>query len=368
MQRTVDEARRERRLRRALVLCVWSGLFAAWPAFGSKVFLALFLTLTVLPPLSFFTQCAAAKRIALSVQAAALPVQKGQPIGVKITLQNNALLPLHTCMLTVMCRNTYTEESEQIVLSAAIAPRGDAEICFETKAAHCGYWQSEIAGVTVSDMFGLFAKTCEPAKTVSAGMPVFPEVYPVTVAVSPSAAEGFAQSERLTAQKGTDLSQSVCLRAFEPGDGLRQVHWKLSEKTGDWITREGAADGRESLLLFWDPSGSVQEPSLADALADAAASVCYALLDNGIPFRFVWTFSEDAAYAAPVAAQEINTRILEVVRRKTDLHPLPDVLFDGGRVLYFSVHRPADTAEEITYIHCDDGCPAPEQPLRELIV
>ena len=368
MQKTVDEARRRRRLNRALIGCVWLLCLAAWLWFGNRIFLALFLAMTVMTPLSYFVQLAAAKHIDVSLQAPALPVQKGQSIEARVVLRNRSRFPVHNCTLTVTCRNAYTDECEQFALSAHPAPKGETEVCFQTSSVHCGYLLSEITGVTVSDMFGILTHTRTLPEAVSAGTPVFPDVYPVTVAVSPLAAEGFAQSERLTAQKGTDLSQSVRLRAFEPGDTLRQVHWKLSEKTGSWITREGAADGKDALLLYWDPSGSTQSPALADALADAVTSVCYALLDSGIPFRFAWTLSDDAAFALPVAPQEMNTRILEAVRRQTDPRQTPDALTDGSRVLFFSVHRPADTADNITYVHCDDGCPASGQPLRELIV
>ena len=87
MKRTVDGAKRSRRARRAVFLCVWLFLPTAWLCFGGKVFPAAFLALTVLTPLSFFAQCAAVRRIGLSVQSPALPVQKGQPIDVRITLQ-----------------------------------------------------------------------------------------------------------------------------------------------------------------------------------------------------------------------------------------------------------------------------------------
>ena len=368
MKRTVDEARRERRISRALFLGVWLFLLIAWLWFGSKAFLAVLLTMTALVPLSFFLQCAAAKRLALSVQAPTLPVQKDQPIPFGIKLQNNAVLPLSRLSLTVTLRNEFTGESEPLVLSGCAAPKKSAEIDFESSAAHCGYLQAEITGVTVCDLFGFLTKTKKPPRPVFAGAAVFPDVYEVTVAVSPSVAEGFAQSEQLAAKKGTDLSQGVSLRAFEPGDTLRQVHWKLTEKTGEWITREGTEDGRSSLLLFWDPSGSEQAPALADALADAVASVGYALLDSGVPFRFAWTLSDDAAFAAPVAEQELNTRILEAVRRPTGSQPAPNALFDGSRVLHFSIHQPMETTDSFTCLSCDDGGLSPQRPLRELIV
>ena len=368
MQRSVDATRRRRRVHRALFLCVWFFCLASWLWFGGKVFAALWLTLTALSPASLLAQRAAAKQIAVAVQTPALPVQKGQAIGVTAVLRNHSLFPVHHCIVTVTCRNAYTGESEQTVLSARLAPKGSTQIVFATQAVHCGYLQTDITDVSVSDLFGFWTITRQLREPVSAGTPVFPDVCSVNVAVSPSVAEGFAQSERLTAQKGTDLSQDVRLRAFEPGDTLRQVHWKLSEKTGAWITREGSADGRESLLLFWDPSGSKQSPELADALADAVASVCYALLDSGVPFRLAWTFSDDAAFRAPVCEAEVNTRILEAVRRQTGSRQIPQALSDGSRTLFFSVHRPADVADNTTYIHCDDGCPSPGQPLRELIV
>ena len=109
-------------------------------------------------------------------------------------------------------------------------------------------------------------------------------------------------------------------------------------------------------------------PEIAETVANAVASVCYALLDSGVPFRFAWTLSDNAAFAAPVAEAELNTRILEAVRHPTESRQMPDALFDGSRVLHFSIHQPMETTDSFTCLSCDDGGLSPQRPLRELIV
>lgn len=58
---------------------------------------------------------------------------------------------------------------------------------------------------------------------------------------------------------GGGFSENHELRLYRPGDNLRQVHWKLSAKTGKLITREAMEPVRNSMLLTLSLSGSPQQ-------------------------------------------------------------------------------------------------------------
>ena len=55
---------------------------------------------------------------------------------------------------------------------------------------------------------------------------------------------------------GGGLAENHELRLYRPGDSLRQVHWKLSAKTGKLITREAMEPVRNSMLLSLSLCGS----------------------------------------------------------------------------------------------------------------
>lgn len=55
---------------------------------------------------------------------------------------------------------------------------------------------------------------------------------------------------------GGGFSENHELRLYRPGDNLKQVHWKLSAKTGQLITREPMEPLRSHLLLTLELEGS----------------------------------------------------------------------------------------------------------------
>jgi len=69
------------------------------------------------------------------------------------------------------------------------------------------------------------------------------------------------------------------LREYTRGDALRDVHWKSSAKHQDLVVTEFATQARTRAVRI--SAGAA--PGHADEMAEAAASVCVALLDVGLP-------------------------------------------------------------------------------------
>ena len=57
---------------------------------------------------------------------------------------------------------------------------------------------------------------------------------------------------------GGGFSENHELRLYRPGDSLKQVHWKLSAKTGQLITREPMEPKQSQLLLTMELSGTAE--------------------------------------------------------------------------------------------------------------
>lgn len=346
---------------------VWVFFLLLWLFTDSGVFLTVCLAMPVLSAGSAAVQWLARRKLRVQVGLPDGAVQKTQCVCGTLCAVNGSFVPVHRCFFVVECRNAYTHEKQALVCRASLAPGETVHIPLETAAKHCGYLLLSVRTVLYTDYFGVFALR-EKKTDASAGIPVFPDIYPVKLVLSPFATGGGAQGETTLAEKGDDLSQTFLLRNYEPGDSLRQIHWKLSKKYGTLITREGSAEEKDTLFVYWDPSGSVQEPALADAMAQAVASVCCALQDSGVRFRFCANPADMQTLCEEAAAEDIRFRILEAIRRDRDPAPMPQTA-GRGRVLYFSVHRP-EPNDRVTWIHCDPPEDAlrvlPDRPLQEL--
>ena len=72
-------------------------------------------------------------------------------------------------------------------------------------------------------------------------------------------------------KKGSDYSETFQLREYVPGDSIKQIHWKLSEKLDKLVVREASLPVQKSTLVFWDKyAENGFSPEEADAMAEVA--------------------------------------------------------------------------------------------------
>ena len=89
-------------------------------------------------------------------------------------------------------------------------------------------------------------------------------------------------SGALAPKPGGGYSENHELRLYRPGDSLRQIHWKLSAKTGKLILREPLEIKNALALLSLELSGS---PAEVDEKLGKLLWMMEYLIEKGIPHR-----------------------------------------------------------------------------------
>lgn len=92
--------------------------------------------------------------------------------------------------------------------------------------------------------------------------------YPESAPAYPEDCQEYAQDRR-----GLDRTEVYQIREYVPGDSLSQIHWKLTSKRETLLVREPACPVEQSLLFLVDRTWGTLEPSQADTLMEAAASI-----------------------------------------------------------------------------------------------
>ena len=118
---------------------------------------------------------------------------------------------------------------------------------------HCGGITVTARKVKVCDYLGLFRF---PVKQIREKT-ILVRPNPVPVDNPPDLNRHLARSWRPKA--GGGYAENHELRLYRPGDGLNQVHWKLSAKTGKLIIREPMEPTKGLMLLTMDLSGIPDE-------------------------------------------------------------------------------------------------------------
>jgi len=83
----------------------------------------------------------------------------------------------------------------------------------------------------------------------------------------------------VTAPRSGYGSEVFGVRAYQPGDPLRRIHWRTTARRGELIVREFEPPGLQNLGIFLDPDPP--EQAAADQVARIAASEAYDCLRAG---------------------------------------------------------------------------------------
>lgn len=163
-----------------------------------------------------------------------IPVGEEEALEVSI----HSPLPLPPCRCRFRVRHTLTGQKERL-------KTGDP-----LPTDHCGMLELHNTGFYVYDYMGLFRL---PLRRIG-DMQI--RIRPQAIAMkAPKELDRFL-SRSWQPKYGGGFSEQHELRLYRPGDGLNQVHWKLSAKTGKLIIREPMIPRQGLILLTMDLQGA----------------------------------------------------------------------------------------------------------------
>lgn len=206
---------------------------------------------------------------------------RGSNVALGIRLRHSCPLPVDDIRLSVSIGGNGDESQ---TLSIAARPFSRREYRQSIYCPHVGEFPAGATSARVGDVFGLFSVRRKTA-TREASLIVQPRIYPVdSLPFSP----GDSDDERAS-RAFEDATMPTDLRAYQQGDELKKVHWKLSMRRRELIVRVYEQPMRPDALLLVDcapPGGEAHDaPFVRDAICEAAVSVASVALSEGAPVR-----------------------------------------------------------------------------------
>ena len=222
----------------------------------------------------------------IDVQIAVNPAQeKGRSAKGQITVTNPCWLPKPMLGLTLSCRNLRTGETAESKLEISLLPKQKQTVDFSFDCPHCGKIRLEVSNVSFSDLFGMFSRRL--FARCKAEFTVLPQLFEPSVFLEHSDM-AMPDSDTYSPYKpGSDPGETFAIREYVPGDAIRQIHWKLSEKTDKLMVREfGLPMVNEVALLLETAGANTSEEN--DAITEVFASVSSALAAADIHHHVFW--------------------------------------------------------------------------------
>ena len=123
-------------------------------------------------------------------------------------------------------------------------------LSLDFKPEYCGSYAIRLEHVRVLDIFGLNSKPVQPP--VSRLITVYPKPISIHFTSYTTPHGLMEEGPQSVNRKGSDPLEVFDLRAYQPGDDIHRIHWKLSQKTEDLLVREPADSPRYDTLILMD--------------------------------------------------------------------------------------------------------------------
>ena len=225
-------------------------------------------------------------RVSLSVKEADQPESP-----IEIAVYNRGVFPVSMAELTIRTYNRRTEKERREVLYMNLPAGKKTRCALPDAATHAGIYDIQAGEFAIYDVLHLWKRRL-PAGG-SAETAVYPRVFDISMDIG-SSASSMPESERYSETRGgNDPGEVRSIREYIPGDPVRNIHWKLSEKADKLLVKELGLPVTDQFLVILDTtSGAEFAESALDSVASVFISVMKAFLLEGLEFTAAWTDPE----------------------------------------------------------------------------
>ena len=246
---------------------------------GTWIMAAVFLFSTVLLILSGACTALGGRKMTVTLH---LPKAsgRGETFHGKLNLRNLSVWPVFGGRGRICWKNQFTGECGEIPVSFSLGSKEAQTIEFEACSSWCGCVKVWFPEWKCSDFLHVFAVK-RKAETEACTV-VMPERQ--NSDFSFLTREGFdMESFRYSGNRpGDDPGETYDIREYQPGDSIRQIHWKLSGKLDDIMIREKSFPVDDNVLILAEAFQTERDPKRAETVAEVFSAVIRDFMEKKI--------------------------------------------------------------------------------------
>lgn len=188
-------------------------------------------------------------------------------------LTNNGALPMMRLEPVFFMEDSEHAAKHEKVTSAVLNRHETMEFNLELSFDHIGIYEAGVSRVRLFDPLGLFFVTIR--KPVSAQVVVEPQISDVHLENLDRVV--MTQSLRMAKPTSSDDMDYACVRSYSIGDPMKSIHWKLSARSRELMTRLFEAYTNPNVAIVLDMRAPQLEADerldVNDALVESALSL-----------------------------------------------------------------------------------------------
>ena len=215
---------------------------------------------------------------------------KDEEIRVSLTIRNRGFLPVTKLRFWIAAENLSTSRRVKLPVTGSVAARREERVMCSAYGDYCGRYRLFVEKARVCDYLGLLSWKIPCVEETY--VDVLPGFYEMEIRVSERTRNFPVDGEEYDPHRsGDDPSEIFQIREFRDGDTLQRVHWKLSAKADELMTKElGRPVGYRVLVLvdlYMDPDAK-ESAERMDMVMELTAALSFSLQRTGVQHLVVW--------------------------------------------------------------------------------
>lgn len=257
--------------------------------FNNHPVMLLFLFVSILAPiLSIILFYQSVSKVSCNINLRSGFLYRGESTEMILAADNLSFYPFAHAVFRYTVSNSLNPNSVVHSYDLYIAPKEKMRFELSLRLTNCGNYIVSLESVKLTELFGFVSKTIKPKSAVEAI--VYPNELELNDVIE---AEGGTPNEETVHErnaKGSDPSEIFEIREYRMGDRPQQIHWKLSAKEQELMSKEFSDSIGESFEVFL--CNDYSDNHQMDAYFDLMYSVGMNLAKRGIFFSYSW-YKED---------------------------------------------------------------------------
>lgn len=214
--------------------------------------------------------------------------ESGKENLVKIVIRNQMRLPLMRMKALLVVEETLSGRKEKSWMNLPQAAPGTNYFSGKLTLKGAGNYEVTLKKIKIYDMTGLLSWNIRGKS--SGKIQILPELHEVPVFLTSATKHFYGESDMYDEHRsGYDNSEIFGIRAYQKGDRIQHVHWKLSAKQDELMVKEQSLPKSCPVVLFLDyHKKSKKKSTVGISYLEAAASISFSMTDAGCSHYVVW--------------------------------------------------------------------------------
>lgn len=267
-------------MKNRIMWLLWLILTAGAAVFtGTWIFAALFMLSGILLIFSAVSTLFCGKKMEWKLKLPRAAERTGVFTG-GLKMQNDSAWPVFGST-SLHWQNQFTGEQGEIPVTFSLGTKEKSSVEFQAQSNWCGCIQFGFSRWKCRDFFKIASVKRETE--VSGCTVVMPGEQRHDFSFLTR--EGFdMESFRYSGSRpGDDPGETYDIREYQPGDSIRQIHWKLTGKLDDIMIREKSYPVDDTVLILAEAYQSEKDPGRAETVAEVFAAILLDFMDKKIP-------------------------------------------------------------------------------------